>query len=96
MSQTEAEKLADERKKRLIKYFTEPPDPRDQTFAIAFLVAAVCVAICAWGIFHLLEYRIAALAVWILAFFVATTGLDKLIRYRVQIGRASCRERVCT
>ena len=33
MNLTEAEKRAGERRKRLLKYFTEPPDPRDRTIA---------------------------------------------------------------
>ena len=53
MNQTEAEKFADERKKRLIKYFIEAPDPQDCTFAMALLGTAVCLAAGAWTIHNL-------------------------------------------
>jgi hypothetical protein len=83
VSQTESEKRADERRKRLIKYFTEAPDPRDKTAALAFLAAAVSLFAAAAAIFSL-EYRVAAGATAVLAFFAATTGTDKFLRYRTQ------------
>lgn len=84
MSQTEAEKLADERKKRLVKYFTEAPNPKDQMVAVVFLVAATGLAAGAWMILHALAYRTAAEVVAALAFFAAAAGLDKFMQYRKQ------------
>jgi hypothetical protein len=88
MNQTEAEKFADERKKRLIKYFIEAPDPQDCTFAMALLGTAVCLAAGAWTIHNLYGLQFAVGALLIFAFFTATSGLDKFIRYRKEYAKS--------
>jgi hypothetical protein len=87
MSQTEREKHAQERKKRLVKYFTEPPDPRDRTVARVFvllggiaLVAAGTVGL-RWGV----PWGLAALFV---AAVCTVIGVDGLLRYRKRYRKA--------
>lgn len=82
MSQTAAEKLAGERRKRLLKYFTEAPDPRDRTLAWATLVFAVLVAGLAGAIDALVGARFAAQMVLATALVVTMVGLEGLYRYR--------------
>jgi len=84
MNQTEVEKHADERKKRLLKYFIEAPDPHQLNVAIALLVTAACLAGGAWTITDVLALWIVAYPAFVLAFFATTTGIDRLVRYRRQ------------
>jgi hypothetical protein len=89
MSQTEAEKRAGERRKRLLKYFKEAPDPRDFTVAMTFLSVAVCIAASAAAALLLrADFRLAAQAAFAIAIIVAGTGVDKLYQYRKQFAKS--------
>jgi hypothetical protein len=84
MNQTEAEKRADERKKRLLKYFTEVPDPRNRTAAIVLLAAGLVLAAAAGAILLLLENHTGAEASAAAAIMALAAGVDKFVRYRKQ------------
>jgi hypothetical protein len=81
MFQTEAEKRAQERQKRLRKYFVEPPDPRDRTAAWV-IVAIGGGAFCAAGAAGLhWSVLLGAVPMFGSAVCVAV-GLDRLFQYR--------------
>jgi hypothetical protein len=84
MSQTEAEKRAEERKKRLKKYFTEPPDPRDFALAWVLLAVAALTAVGAGAIDVVVGAPFLAKVVLVAALIVAAAGVDRLLLYRRQ------------
>ena len=88
MSQTEVEKLAQQRKQRLIKYFTEPPDPRDRTVARVCLAVAG-IALLATGVIVVRRDELPfALVLLFAAAVCAVVGVEGLFRYRKRFAKA--------
>jgi hypothetical protein len=81
MIQTEAEKRAQERQKRLRKYFVEPPDPRDRTVARVILVVGAGAFFVALTVALYFNVFLGAVVMFGAVLSVAA-GLERLLSYR--------------